>query len=153
MSSYCIPDLPQGFVDPSVDNRVEIRDQSVREVRIHATLLPNQAISAMDFVYTRTAHRTYSNGLYETEAKYAAATFGMFVTKGATAVSAVVAEQGEIERFAASGTSRLLLECRSREELFQRIQSCFVAPIADLCHEGLMETSVPSHLLTEQQRR
>ena len=95
----------------------------------------------MNFVQARAAHRTYSNCLHKAEAKYAATTFGMLVTEGATAVSAMVAEQGQIERFATGCARGLLFEWRSREELFQRILSGFVSPVGDLGLERLMQVS------------
>jgi hypothetical protein len=65
----------------------------------------------------------------------------MFVAEGATAVSAMVAEQGEIERLATGCARRLFFEWRGREKLFQCVLSGVISPIGDLCLEGLMEIS------------
>ena len=70
-----------GLVDAPVDQRIEVRDQAVRQVGVDATLLPDQAVSAVHFIDGAAALGADPDRLDEAEAEYAAATLGMLVAE------------------------------------------------------------------------
>jgi len=118
--------LPHGFVNASVDVGVKVWNQLIVEIGLDSTFLPDEAVPAMHLINTRTASSADPHWLHNTEAKDAATTLGVLVTKGLSAAATVVSKQSHGEGFEAGGAILVFFEGGSRKILLQNAERSIV---------------------------